>query len=317
MAAPEPGGLEGRIFFVTGAGGFIGSAVVRALASRGARVQALAGPPWLPAFELPAGVTPFHADIENRPVLDQLVAGAEVVVHLAGPPSVAASFQAPGEFARVHLSGTLAVLEASRAARVSRVVYVSSAEVYGRPDRNPVSEEAPLRPRSPYAASKAAAEQFVSAYAAAYGMQTVTLRPFSVYGPRMPLTSVTATIMRQALEADEIVLGNLQPVRDYCFVDDVVSGILRAATVPCFRGNTFNLGTGVGTSVGELAQLAARLVGRRLPIRSDASRRRPAGTDIDRLIAATEHAGVELGWEPEVAIEEGLDRTLNWMQGRS
>jgi nucleoside-diphosphate-sugar epimerase len=133
----------------------------------------------------------------------------------------------------------------------------------------------------------------------------------------MSLTSVTATILRQALEADEIVLGNLQPVRDYCFVDDVVSGIVRAATLPCLNAGTFNLGTGVGTSVGELARLASRLAGRQLPIRTDPSRRRPISIEINELVADTRHADQGLEWKPAVAIEEGLGRTLNWMLSHS
>jgi nucleoside-diphosphate-sugar epimerase len=308
---------EDQTVFVTGAGGFIGSAVVRALALRGVKIRALAGPPGQQILPLPAGVEPVYADIEDQKTLLHMATGASVAIHLAGPPSVAASFQAPLQFGRIHASGTLAVLEACRAARVSRFVYVSSAEVYGRVADNPVSENHPLQPRSPYGASKAAAEQFVTAYAQAYGMQTVVLRPFSVYGPRLPLRSVTGTILRQTLWEDEIVLGDLRPVRDYCFLDDVVEGILLAATVPCVRTTVVNLGTGVGTSVGDLAQLAANLAGRRLPIRSDPSRRRPAGTDIDELVADRGHAAATLGWSPAVSLQDGLHRTLNWMMEHS
>jgi nucleoside-diphosphate-sugar epimerase len=309
--------LEDEVVFVTGAGGFIGSAVVRALAGRGAEVRALAGPPGEQILQPPAEVEPVYADIEDQKTLVRMAAGASVAIHLAGPPSVAGSFRAPLEFGRVHASGTLAMLEACRTARVSRFVYVSSAEVYGRVSANPVTEDHPLQPRSPYGASKAAAEQFVQAYAHTSGMKTVVLRPFSVYGPKLPLTSVTGTILRQTLWEDEIVLGDLRPVRDYCFLDDVVEGVLRAATVPCLSANVFNLGTGVGTSVGDLAGLASRLAGRRLPIRSDPSRRRPPGTDIDELVADRGNAAAALGWSPAVSLEDGLHRTLNWMMGRS
>jgi nucleoside-diphosphate-sugar epimerase len=301
---------------VTGAGGFIGSAVVRALVAHGAVVRALAGPPGQRVQGLPPEIEPEFADVEDQCTLRRLAADRPVVIHLAGPPSVAASFQAPLEYARVHTGGTLAALEAGRAARVPRFVYVSSAEVYGRPSSNPVGEDHPLQPRSPYAASKAAAEQFVRAYGRAYGIQTVIVRPFSVYGPGLRPTSVIGTVLRQALCGDEIVVGNLKPVRDYCFVDDVAAGIVWAAALSCPTATTLNLGSGIGTSVADIAALALKLVGRRLPIREDATRSRPPEVDLDQLIADAQRAA-SLGWTPSVSLQSGLERTLHWMAGHS
>jgi nucleoside-diphosphate-sugar epimerase len=310
-------GFDGQTVLVTGAGGFIGSSVVRALLLRGATVRALAGAPGQATLELPPEVMPVHADIEDSRALNGLVTGVDVAIHLAGPPSVAASFQAALEYGRVHTIGTLAMLEACRIAQVRRFVYLSSAEVYGRPEVNPVSEDHPPRPRSPYAASKAAAEQFVGAYARGFGAQTVVLRPFSVYGPGLPLRSVMGTILGQVLSEEEVVLADLGPVRDYCFLDDVVEGVLLAASAPCPSAAIFNLGSGVGTSVGDLAALTLRLAGRRLPIRSDPSRRRPGAADIDHLVADRARAEAVLGWSPAVSLEDGLSRTLTWMEARS
>jgi nucleoside-diphosphate-sugar epimerase len=314
MPMPDDGsGLAGRTVFVSGAGGFIGAAVVRALVSHGAGVRALAGAPGQVTFELPAEVEPVFADIQDQDTLTRLAAGAAIAIHLAGPPSVAGSFQAPLEYGRVHTGGTLAMLEACRSARICRFVYLSSAEVYGCSEAEAVTEDDPLRPRSPYGASKAAAEQFVDAYAGMFGMESVVLRPFSVYGPRMPPHSVTATILRQAMSEDEIVLGDLASVRDYCYIDDVVEGVLRAAGVPGLVHGKFNLGTGVGTSVGELACLAMRLAGRELPVRSDPSRCRPAHIDIRRLVADRTAAAGQLGWRPRVPFADGLRETLEWV----
>jgi nucleoside-diphosphate-sugar epimerase len=304
--------LRGQDVMVTGAGGFIGSALAAELLRLGAAVRGLAGAPGQDTSKLPVGMAPVHADIAEQAVLDGLAAGAAVCFHLAGPPSVAGSFEAPLEYARVHVLGTLAMLEACRRAGVRRFVYLSSAEVYGRADAALVAENRPPAPRSPYAAAKAAAEQYVGAWGQATGFETVVLRPFSVYGPRLAARSVLGTILRQAREADEIVLADLRPVRDFVYLDDVVEGMLRAATLP-LQGRTFNLGTGVGTSVETVARTAVRVAGRQLPIRCDPSRRRPSEAEIHHLVADPTRAAEALGWRARVPLEEGLRRTLHAM----
>ncbi len=308
-AAPA---LRRQPVVVTGAGGFIGSALAAELLRLGAAVRALAGAPGQDTGKLPAGVAPVHADITEQAVLDNLAAGATVCFHLAGLPSVAGSFEAPLEYARVHVLGTLAMLEACRRAGVRRFVYLSSAEVYGRADAAAVGEALLPAPRSPYAAAKAAAEQYVGAWARVTGLETVVLRPFSVYGPGLAERSVLGTILRQASRQEEIVLADLRPVRDFVYLDDVVDGMLRAATLPV-QGRTFNLGSGVGTSVETLARTVMRAAGTALPLRSDPSRRRPSEAEIHHLVADPTRAAEALGWRARVPLEDGLRRTLNAM----
>jgi nucleoside-diphosphate-sugar epimerase len=305
--------LDGAAVLLTGAGGFIGSTVAGALLRRGVKVRALAGAPGQDTSKLPAALEPVHADIGDLECLRELSAGAAICIHLAGPPSVMRSFEAPLEYARVHAGGTLATLEACRLAGVRRFIYLSSAEVYGRPAGDRVSEDHPLAPRSPYAASKAAAEQYVNAYHRTFNLETVILRPFSVYGPGLEPHSVLGTILRQTLRGDEIVLGDLRPVRDYVFVDDVAEAIIRASVVPC-NSATFNLGTGVGTSVESLVRTVLRLTGRNLVVRSDPDRRRPTEVEIHHLVADPTRAERILGWSPRVRLEEGLRQTLRWME---
>jgi nucleoside-diphosphate-sugar epimerase len=306
-------GLAGETVVVTGAGGFIGSVLTTALLGQGARVRVLAGAPGQDTSRLPAGVQPVHADISDHAVLDQLSAGGAVCIHLAGLPSVAASLEAPLEYQRVHVGGTLAMLEACRRAGVRRFIYVSSAEVYGRSGMEQVGEDHPMAPRSPYAAGKAAAEQYVGAYARAFGMETVVLRPFSVYGPGMSRHSVLGTILRQTRQAGDVVLADLRPVRDYVFVSDVIEGILRAAVLPG-SDQTFNLGTGVGTSVETLARTAMRVADRRLTLRCDPALRRPREAEIHHLVADPSCSERVLGWRAVVPLGEGLRRTLHWME---
>ena len=303
------GKLRGLAVVVTGAGGFIGSALAAGLLARGATVRALAGAPGQDTSKLPAAVEPVHADIGDQAMLDHLAADASVCFHLAGPPSVAGSFGAPAEYARVHVLGTMAMLEACRRAGVRRFVYLSSAEVYGRAGTEPVAEDRPPAPRSPYAAAKAAAEQYVGAWGRASGLECVVLRPFSVYGPGLAGHSVLGTILRQVCGREEIVLADLRPVRDFVFLDDVVEGILRAAVLPV-PGRTFNLGTGVGTSVEALAGTAMRAVGVTVPLRCDPALRRPSEAEIHHLVADPAGAAEALGWRAHVGLEEGLRRTI-------
>jgi nucleoside-diphosphate-sugar epimerase len=294
---------------VTGAGGFIGSAVIREVLRRGAQVRALVGAPGQDTTQLPAEVDSVYADICDAARIRELSAGVELCIHLAGPPSVAQSFETPLEYARVHAGGTLTLLEACRVGGVRRFVYVSSAEVYGRTTADRVREDHPIAPRSPYGAAKAAAEQYVGAYGRAYAMETRVLRPFSVYGPGLNTRSVLGSILHQALRRDEVVLSDLRPVRDYVFVDDVARAIVLAGE-SARGGEVINIGSGVATSVESLARVAIRLSGRNVALGTNPAHRRLPEAEIHHLVADPTRAAEHLGWSCEVSLQEGLERTL-------
>jgi nucleoside-diphosphate-sugar epimerase len=302
--------LDRASVLVTGAGGFLGSAVVRAIAGRAARVRALLGPPGAAVAGAPPGVEPAWAEIDDARALHALAAGVDVVVHLAGPPSVAASFDDPVDYVRVHAGGTAAVLAACLRAGVGRVVYVSSAEVYGAPPgrgERPVGEDEPLAARSPYGAAKIAAEELVRGYYRALGGEAVVLRPFSLYGPGSPPWSLLGLVLRQARSAEAVELADLRPERDYCFVADAAAAVVAACTAP---PGVYNVGTGRGTKAAALAALVLRAVGRTAPIREVPARRRPAAVEILRLVADTARARTELGWSASTSIEAGIEATV-------
>jgi nucleoside-diphosphate-sugar epimerase len=198
---------------VTGAGGFLGSAIVRALHAERHEVIALRGPDD-PVAAPDARLHQEVADIRDMAVLRRLAEGADLVVHAAGPPSVRRSFEAPLEYANVHVSGTAAVASVCEREGVRRLVHISSAEVYGPNASSPVNETAPLLPASPYAAAKVGAEAFTHALAQRGDCSVAVLRLFSVYGPGQSSSSVVGTIIGHLAAQRPVVLHDLRPVPD-------------------------------------------------------------------------------------------------------
>lgn len=303
--------LCGKTVGLTGAGGFVGVAVTNSLLQCGASVRALVGPSGHPANHPPPEVCATYGDIEDEETLRSSLQGSELVIHLAGPASVVASFDSPLEYERVHVRGTFALLEACRELGVRRVVYISSAEVYGNAVGNPVSEGSPLQALSPYAAAKIAAEKLVEASAGDQGLQVVILRPFCIYGPLGHPASLLGTIIRQAIEEDAVRVRDLRPVRDYCYVSDLADAILRASTIDVDH-EVVNVGTGQGTSVQQLASLVLELLGRDIPIIELAGQRRCGGSEILRSVADTRHAFDVLSWSAAVSLRKGLQATIQW-----
>jgi len=308
-------GLAGKTILVTGAGGFIGSAVTEVLASSSARVHALLGLPGERLWEPSHCVETCRGDIRDLDALSDFTKGAEIVVHAAGPPSVKESFADPRHYASIHTVGTVTVMEACRRSGVRRVVYLSSAEVYGQPSTNSVAESHAIRPLSPYGAAKAAAEIFIQTIANASKMDYCILRPFSIFGPRQPAGSLIDTLLRQIRQGDCIWLNDLRPVRDYCYARDVAEAIALACIVDA-KQCTVNIASGKGTSAQEIAELVLHLQGRDIPVREKARSDRPRSADVYHLIADITKARTLLGWQPRTSLAEGLMETIAWMKQR-
>jgi nucleoside-diphosphate-sugar epimerase len=298
---------------VTGAGGFMGPAVVRGLLDTGMEVRALLGAPGQSVGSLPAAVSTALAEITDEAGLAGLVAGVEIVVHMAGFGSVEASFENPVECVRTHVAGTAAALHASLKAGVRRFIYVSSAEVYGRTRAHAAHEDLPLRPRSPYGAAKAGAEHLVAAFARSFDLPCLILRPFSVYGPGISIRSVVGSILRMARAGDSVSLNEPGVVRDFLYAADVADALSRAISVDFEGVLAVNLGTGRGTSLRELVETIARIVGRRLEVRQRQGAGRRGKSEIHRLVASVARAERILGWRARTSLENGLRQTVRSM----
>lgn len=257
----------------------------------------------------------FISDITDVAGLTRFLEGAEIIIHAAGPPSVAASFRDPVGFVRAHNVGTMAILNAAQSVGVRRIVLISSAEIYGRCPL-PVSESCPPAPRSPYAAAKLGAEALCSAAQRSGQIETVILRPFSVYGDKIRRQSVMGDIFAQLANGQtEISLRDIRPVRDYVHTDDVAQAVWAATTCAATsEPQMFNLATGRGTSVGKLARLAGAAIGRQVVPCDTAVPDRPKDADIEELVANVGHARRVLGWQPTISLEVGLLRIFEQFQ---
>ena len=311
---------RGRKVLVTGAGGFIGSHLAERLAEEGARVRALVhynalgSWAWLDHTALAGEMEVLAGDVRDPGSVAQAVEGVEVVFHLAALIAIPYSYQAPASYVATNIQGTLNVLQAARQAGVARLVHTSTSEVYGTAQRVPIAEDHPLVGQSPYSATKIAADKLAESFHLSFGLPVVTVRPFNTFGPRQSARAVIPTIITQALAGQPVRLGNLNPTRDLNYVANTVDGFLAAAQAERALGRTVNLGSGREISIGDLALLIGRLMGRDLGLEQDADRLRPAASEVERLLADNRLADQLLGWRPRLSLEEGLEKTITWLR---
>lgn len=312
--------LKNQTVLVTGGGGFIGSRLCERLVQSGATVRAFVRytsraeigllrflePDILKKIEIIRG------DLRDFSAVAQALRGVDIVFHLGALISIPYSYVHPVETVQTNLLGTLNILEACRKSG-AKLVHTSTSEVYGTALRVPIDEDHPLQGQSPYSASKIGADKLVESYFRSFGLPTVTVRPFNTYGPGQSTRAVIPTIITQALAGGVVRLGNLDAIRDFTYLDDTVEGFLLTAQADTWNGETYNLGSGEEISIGAIAALIFRLMGKQAEIQLEKSRLRPEKSEVLRLISDNRKAKLELGWQPTVGMEEGLQRTIRWI----
>ena len=292
---------------VTGGAGFIGSNLVDALLARGDDVVVLDNLTTGRRENVPAGAHLLVADVTDRPEVHAAIERAEVVFHLAAQVDVRRSVEDPAHDLAVNAGGTLHLLEAARACGVRHVVYASTGgAIYGEADMVPTPEDAPLRPLAPYGHSKFTGEGYCRLFGELHGLGVTSLRFANVYGPRQdPLGEggVIAIYCGRAVEGgDAVVFGDGEQTRDFVYVGDVVEALLTAAGGMPF--GPFNIGTGVETTVNDLAARLG-LATRREP---------PRPGEVLRSCLDASRAARELGWAARTSLADGLALTLEWAQ---
>ncbi|WP_433660561.1 NAD-dependent epimerase/dehydratase family protein [Nocardia sp. CA-128927] len=279
---------------VTGANGYLGSAVVEALRSDGHDVVGLVH---LARTRVPHGVPVRAADLLDTEALTAAVQGVDAVCHLAGLTRVRESFADPLRYFEVNVGGTVALLRAMAAAKVRKLVFASTASIYGTPERQPMSEDLPDRPPHPYAVSKQAAESVIAAQSATGQLAAVVLRLFNIAGGADPdPTRIVPRILAVAAgDSPSLAInGDGTAIRDYVHIDDAATAFAAAiAHLPdpgAYR--RYNIGSGSGTSVNELVAEAARLTGKSIAVEHH-----PAAPEPSRLVSDSSRAHRELHWE--------------------
>jgi nucleoside-diphosphate-sugar epimerase len=311
---------------VTGGSGFIGSHLVEALLQKGAAVRVLDNlatghranlPRLLDGVTGQENLTFVEGDITDRATVQEAVRGADFILHQAALPSVQRSIEDPLLANWVNVGGTLNVLLAARDAGVKRVVYASSSSVYGDSPQLPKVEYMATNPVSPYAVSKLAAEDYCRAFTRVYGLETVALRYFNVFGPRQDPKSLYAAVLPSFIEAlldnkRPIIYGDGMQSRDFTFIENVVQANLLALNAAGVAGEAFNVACGESVNLQSVLNMLADFLGQTV----QPEYRAPRAGDVKHSLADISKAERMLGYRPVVRFREGLRRTFEYFRQR-
>jgi len=310
-------------YLITGIAGFIGSSLARAVLAQGDQVRGidnLSTGKRENLAEILDRIDMREADLADMEALRSACRDVDYIFHEAAIPSVPRSVKDPLESNRANVDATVNLLVAARDAKVKRVVYAASSSAYGDTPTLPKHEEMPANPISPYAVAKLTGEYYMTSFWRCYGLETISLRYFNIFGPRQdpssPYSGVLAKFITQMLRGERcVIFGDGKQSRDFTYIDNVVSANLLAckASASEVAGRVFNIATGTRVDLNETVQILKKLTG--CPGRVDYEPER-AG-DVKHSLADLSLAKRHLGYQPLVNFEEGLRRTIEWYRSRS
>jgi len=310
------------LYLITGVAGFIGSSLARAVLTQGDQVRGIDNFSTGKRDNITEilGTIDFReADLLDLEAMHEACRGVDYVFHEAAIPSVPKSVLDPLGSNRANVDGTVHVLIAARDAKVKRVVYAASSSAYGDTPTLPKQEGMPPNPISPYAVAKLASEYYMTSFYRCYGLETVCLRYFNIFGPRQdpnsPYSGVLAKFITQMLAGEQpTIFGDGEQSRDFTYIDNVVSANLLAAKAAPAKavGQVFNVATGTRVDLNQTFQLLKNIIGYQGEVKYGPER---AG-DVKHSLADLSRTANALGYQPRVDFEEGLRRTVEWYRGQ-
>tara|TARA_B110000259_G_C14030045_1_gene406290 strand:- start:3258 stop:4256 length:999 start_codon:yes stop_codon:yes gene_type:complete len=314
--------------FVTGAEGFIGSHLVEHLINKGHEVTSLVqynsfgSKGWLEDMNLVAKKKTHicYGDVRDQDLLTKQTKNHDSIIHLAALIAIPYSYESPKSYIDTNIIGTYNILQVSKLNNIKKTIITSTSEIYGRSKKFPITEETIVDPRSPYSATKIAADQLALSYYYTYKLPVTIIRPFNTFGPRQSLRAVIPTIINQVIEDKKIIkLGNLDTKRNYNFVEDIVRGFEFAArSGKNTNGEIINLGSSFEISVKKLVELILKIENKKIKIQSEKKRIRPKNSEVLRLTASNLKAKKLLNWSPEINNEKmfslSLCKTIKWFK---
>lgn len=308
---------------VTGADGFIGSHLTEELVKRGYQVRAFVfynsfgtwG--WLDTLDksVMQNVVIFQGDIRDPHGVKRAVQGVDAVFHLAALIAIPFSYHSPDTYVDTNIKGTLNVLQAAREYGNIRTLVTSTSEVYGTAQYVPIDEKHPYQGQSPYSATKIGADRLAESFYRSFDLPVTIVRPFNTYGPRQSARAVIPTVITQLLSGyEEIKLGSLTPTRDFNYVKDTANGFIAMYESDQTIGQEINIATQREISIGDLANELIRQINPKARIVCEEQRKRPANSEVNRLLGSNEKIRRLTKWQPQYTFEEGLAETVTFLR---
>lgn len=315
--------LNDKAILVTGADGFIGSHFIEVLAKKKCNIKALSlynsfnNWGWLEDLGVYGNVDVITGDIRDYTFCEQITKNIDIVFHLASLIAIPYSYLSPASYLDTNVKGTLNICQAALKNKCSKVVHVSTSEVYGTANYIPIDEKHPLQPQSPYSASKIGADAIALSFYYSFGLPVSIARPFNTYGPRQSARAIIPTIITQiASGKKKISIGDLRPTRDFNFVADICMGMAAIAESDKTIGETINIGSGSETSISELFNKIKTLMNSSATVVSERQRKRPEKSEVFRLVCDNTKINKLTGYLPKYTFDEGLALTIAWFKNK-
>jgi len=305
---------------VTGADGFIGSHLTEMLAAKGYYVKALAqynsfnNWGWLEHVNYKNDIEIVSGDIRDPHYCKTISKDVEIIFHLAALIAIPFSYIVPHSYVETNIKGTLNICQAAKENEISKLIHTSTSEVYGTAQYVPIDEKHPLQAQSPYSATKIAADAIVMSFYNSFDLPVSIARPFNTYGPRQSARAIIPTIITQiAAGKKEIKLGDVSPTRDFNYVEDCCRGLIMLAESEKTTGEIVNIGSNSEISIADMLKLIKELMSSNVTFINDEQRERPKKSEVYRLWCDNKKINKLVGYKPQVSIQEGLKKTIDWI----